>query len=362
MTIDDKDKKVVLDDEGGAEFEIEDLLEYVAPDSSVDDEGKPVEVIPATNLPDDEIEDDELATEGIGATEPDEKDLEEQIAEEGKAAEEQLAEQEAANRKAYGKRAQKRIQKLVKERNEAVTAANKFRSDLDDVQAAQAETAKTQAKNDKVALAEHEARLEAEEAQLKEQFLAANQQDDQDTIWKVNQRLATLQAEKLAIRQWKDTQPEDGKDIEERSEEEKAETVRRKPPQQRAKLHPQTQKWYNANKSWFGHDAEMTEFAREIHQELEEEGFEATEQVVIGSEFNNYFQEVNSRMRAEFPDRFKAKRAARNSPVGTSRGPTKKAGKVRLSPSEVETANNMGVTLQSYALEKEKLARRRGES
>jgi hypothetical protein len=92
----------------------------------------------------------------------------------------------------------------------------------------------------------------------------------------------------------------------------------------------------------------MTQAAMVIHKELIEEG------VYPDADPDEYYSELDARIRTEFPEKFKAEKSAKKVQVvagGTRTSPSGKQ-KVTLSKSEVETANKLGVSLQDYAKQK----------
>ena len=105
--------------------------------------------------------------------------------------------------------------------------------------------------------------------------------------------------------------------------------------------------WKDKNE-WFGKDKIMTTAAYTIHQELiEEEGFDPNS--------DDYYTEVNRRMRGEFPHKFKtSKKSGGGSQVasaGNSASRSTKTGRrtVKLSHSAVAIAKKLGVPLEEYA-------------
>ena len=105
--------------------------------------------------------------------------------------------------------------------------------------------------------------------------------------------------------------------------------------------------WKDKNE-WFGKDKIMTTAAYTIHQELiEEEGFDPNS--------DDYYTEVNRRMRGEFPHKFQtSKKSGGGSQVasaGNSASRSTKTGRrtVKLSHSAVAIAKKLGVPLEEYA-------------
>jgi len=122
-------------------------------------------------------------------------------------------------------------------------------------------------------------------------------------------------------------------------------------PQQQQQAAPQPDeravKWKDKN-NWFGKDRIMTTAAYTLHQQLtEEEGFDPTTE--------EYYTEVDKRIRMEFPHKFQAaKKTGGGSQVasaGNSASRSKTPGRrsVKLSHSQVAIAKKLGVPLEEYA-------------
>ena len=117
-------------------------------------------------------------------------------------------------------------------------------------------------------------------------------------------------------------------------------------PQQLPDPDPQAESWASKN-SWFGQDRAMTFTAFEIHKDLvEREGYDPKS--------NEYYVEVDKRIRLDFPHKFG------NTDNTTSQRPTQnvasahrvsKSGRktVRLTSSQVAIAKKLGVPLEDYA-------------
>jgi len=107
---------------------------------------------------------------------------------------------------------------------------------------------------------------------------------------------------------------------------------------------PKAESWAEDN-PWFGNDRAMTMTSFVIHQDLLNEGFDATS--------NEYYDEVNKRIRGEFPHKFDGANTRANRPVQAvaSAKRSAKTGRktVRLTPSQVAIANKLGVPLEEYA-------------
>ena len=118
-------------------------------------------------------------------------------------------------------------------------------------------------------------------------------------------------------------------------------------PQKNPEPDPRAVRWKNNNK-WFGEDKIMTNAVLTVHQQLtEEEGFDPRTE--------DYYTEVNKRIRREFPHKFSAaKKTGGGSQVasaGNSASRSKTPGRrsVKLTHSEVAIAKKLNVPLEEYA-------------
>ena len=109
---------------------------------------------------------------------------------------------------------------------------------------------------------------------------------------------------------------------------------------------PRAEAWASKN-SWFGSDRAMTYTAFEIHKDLtEKEGYDPSS--------NEYYAEVDKRIRVDFPHKFgNTETKQTTAPVQTvaSANRSVKPGRktVRLTSSQVAIAKKLGVPLEEYA-------------
>ena len=109
---------------------------------------------------------------------------------------------------------------------------------------------------------------------------------------------------------------------------------------------PRAEQWASKN-SWFGRDRAMTYTAFEIHKDLtEREGYDPNS--------DEYYAEVDKRIRVDFPHKFgKTDTKQTTAPVQTvaSASRSVKPGRkqVRLTSSQVAIAKKLGVPLEEYA-------------
>jgi len=110
---------------------------------------------------------------------------------------------------------------------------------------------------------------------------------------------------------------------------------------------PKAEAWARKN-SWFGEDTAMTMTSFVVHRQLtEEEGFDPSS--------DQYYNEVDKRMREEFPHKFNGAssepetRPAQTVASAIRSSKTGRGKTVRLTPSQVAIANKLGVPLEEYA-------------
>lgn len=115
---------------------------------------------------------------------------------------------------------------------------------------------------------------------------------------------------------------------------------------QQPQVDPKAQSWAEKN-DWFGQDEVMTYAAFGVHRKLvEEEGFDP--------QSDEYYSEIDRRMRTEFPHKFQASKSSGKSqvaPAGSSASRSTKQGRrtVKLSPSQIAIAKKLNVPLEEYA-------------
>ena len=119
-------------------------------------------------------------------------------------------------------------------------------------------------------------------------------------------------------------------------------------PQPAAPPDPQAEAWAAKN-SWVGQDEVMTYAAFGVHRRLvEDDAFDPAS--------DEYYSELDSRMRSEFPHKFDQKpksnggsRKVASAEASASRNKSGGRKSVRLSPSQVAIAKRLNVPLEEYA-------------
>lgn len=197
-------------------------------------------------------------------------------------------------------------------------------------------------------LGEYGARVEAQVSAARQAYKEAYEANDADRVVQAQEALARAVAdqdrynlakkrqERLAADRASNPQPQ-------AAPQQAAPQQRQAPPPVDAKA----QGWAEKN-SWFGQDEVMTYAAFGIHRKLvEEEGFDP--------QSDEYYTEIDRRMRSEFPGKFKTEtksgKGTQVASAGSSASRSTKQGRrtVKLSPSQIAIAKKLNVPLEEYA-------------
>ena len=243
--------------------------------------------------------------------------------------------EEAPNKEASG--AQKRIKQLVRQRNEARETTSDLASEVEVLrrqvgslvqQGKAAENANLNSDEQLLGDKVHLAKKNFEDA-----FDAGNKTaiiDAQEAMNDAATDLKLLKVRKAYIEQQEQIQPA-------------------APQQRQQKPDPRASEWAEENE-WFGANKVMTAAAYAIDGEIREEGIDPVDSP------EKYYEEVNKRIRKEFPQKFdSAPSKAAQVVAGQSRTPAT-GQKVKLSQVEAATAKKLGIPLDRYAAEKAKMA------
>ena len=201
---------------------------------------------------------------------------------------------------------------------------------------------------------EAETRLKSQEEQATKAYAEASEAGDYEKAAKAQQAMAQIAVAKEKIRVQKakiERQQAQTQQVQEQPQQ--------APPPQQAQPQaqprdPKLEKWLEKN-TWFGQDRIMTRAAQAIHETLVlEEDFDPTS--------DDYYKEIDTRMRTEMPHRFKEKRSsAQTVAPASSNGRSVKSGRkksVELSPGQVAFAKKMKIPLERYAKEIAKIESR----
>tara|TARA_R110001583_G_scaffold21910_2_gene82755 strand:- start:2319 stop:3248 length:930 start_codon:yes stop_codon:yes gene_type:complete len=243
----------------------------------------------------------------------------------------------------YSKGVQKRIDKLTAKLREAERREQAATSYAQNVQ--QENTTlktKTEELDNNYILAEAN-RITAETEKAKSELRAANENDDIDKQTDAQQRLAVLAGEAQRVQAINKQKEKAETEIQTPSIQQQQTSTEQ--PVQYADPDPKAQTWAEENE-WFGQDRAMTMTSFAIHQELVDEGIDPTG--------NQYYTEIDKRIRNEFPHKFDEDSSPKTRTVQTvaSAKRSAKTGRsksVKLTPSQVAIAKKLGVPLEEYA-------------
>ena len=246
------------------------------------------------------------------------------------------AQKEESDLQDYSEKVQKRIKKLtfqVKEAERRERAAVEYAKGLKN----KFETAdKKLQETDSNYLKEANARIDSERDKAKGALKAAIEANDPDAITEAQDNLTRLAVEKEKV---SITLAE--KELEKKQQSESVETEQPQP-----RISPKAQKWAEDN-NWFGTDRVLTSAAMGIHEDLLQEGIDA--------ETDEYYNQINKRMKEYFPQKFAEssnEEKTKSTPVQNVASVSRRSGgrkSVKLTKSQVVIAKKLGVPLEEYA-------------
>ena len=302
-----------------------------------DEENKTVPI--DTSGPDATVDIEEVKDESVVETEAPEQETK---AEEP--TKQETKEKKDENLEDYSKGVQARIAKLTRKMREAERreqAAIDYAKAVEEKrQALEKRFEKTDADYVKKFETSIQTGLEAAQKEL----AAAIESGDAQAQVEANKRIATLAFENAKLDQAKqgreETQAEKPVNLNQGGE------VRQPAMDDPINPDPRAEAWASKN-SWFGTDKAMTYTAFEIHKDLtEKEGYDPNS--------DEYYAEVDKRIRVDFPHKFgNNEQKQSTAPVQTvaSANRSVKPGRkqVRLTSSQVAIAKKLGVPLEEYA-------------
>ena len=243
--------------------------------------------------------------------------------------------------KEYSEGVQKRIAKLTRKMREAERQREEAVNYAQSVTQQKNQAEQRLSKLDKTYVSEFESRVNTSMAAAKLALKNAIESQNVEAQIAAQEQLANLTVENARLNAMKIEDAEVAKEKEVRV------TPQQQQPQQQAD--PRAEEWASKN-TWFGNDTAMTYTAFDIHKKLvEEEGYDPKS--------DEYYEEVDSRIRVEFPHKFdkientSTERAKPAQTVASANRSAKSGRKktVKLSPSQVAIAKRIGVPLEEYA-------------
>jgi hypothetical protein len=199
-------------------------------------------------------------------------------------------------------------------------------------------------------LNEAKTRMETQASTLKQIIRKAREEGDIDTETEAQERLTTLLMEQRQVAAYLQQAPAQQAAQQAYQpapqQAQQPQQAYQQPVRQQPKVSPKAEEWASKN-SWFGQDRVMTYAAWGIHQTL-------VEQEGVDPESDEYYTELDRRLRNEFPQRFKTDNRQQRSapavaPAARASGVSSARKTVRLTPSQVAIAKKLGVPLEEYA-------------
>ena len=243
--------------------------------------------------------------------------------------------------KEYSEGVQKRIAKLTRKMREAERQKEEAIAFAESAKKSQSELQSRLSKLDKSYVSEFESRVSTNLVAAKQALKTAIEAQDVEGQVKAQEQIATLTMDAARLSSLK-TQAEAPK-------EEKEVNINPQRSTQSPVTDPRAEEWAS-NNAWFGNDSAMTYTAFDIHKKLvEEEGYDPKS--------NEYYAEVDKRIRVEFPHKFdkvdntSTERAKPAQTVASAKrsASTGRKKTVKLTPSQVAIAKRLGVPLEDYA-------------
>jgi len=240
----------------------------------------------------------------------------------------------------YSEGVKKRIAKLTRkmreaerQKEEAVTYAKRVMHERDQL-SQQATT------YEKDYTSEMENRIQSSLAAAQAKLSASREADDKKAEVEALTAISQLGYEQGKLAEIKSRQAIEEKEAKARP------TLSTQPPRQTPAPDPKAEDWAEKNE-WFGKDNAMTYTAFDLHRKLtEEEGYDPKS--------DSYYEEINKRIRLEFPHKFgntTERSTSRPTQNVASATRSSKTGRktVRLTPSQVAIAKKLRVPLEEYA-------------
>ena len=258
------------------------------------------------------------------------------------------------------KGAEKRIRQLVKQKKE--------REDrIAQLEAEQQQLVSIVNERDKSAVDLHKNTYEQTQHQLQQQtelakqaYLDAYDAGDKEKMLNAQQLLNKSQVDINNIEQNKTQLAQYEKTLEAREVKQQQQQQAQVQTQEQEQYDPKAVAWsQKAENSWFGQDNIMTVAALTIDAQLKEEG--------VNPASEQFYQEVDTRMRREFPHKFNQQvetpRNTQQVVAGQSRSSASSSSskKVKLTQEDVRLAQKWNIPLEKYAAEKARADRAAGE-
>jgi hypothetical protein len=292
-----------------------------------------------TSGPDAEVDIEETKDESVVETEaPKQETVEQEPAQQETKEDDKLEE--------YSKGVQARIAKLTRKMREA---ERREQAALDYAKGVEEKRLKLESKfkkTDSDYIKKFESTISSGLEAAQKELAAAIESGDATAQVEANKRIAQLAFENAKLEQAKEgrqVETQDEKPVTNLSQANEIDIPQTDDP---INPDPRAEAWASKN-PWFGSDRAMTYTAFEIHKDLtEKEGYDPAS--------DEYYAEVDKRMRVDFPHKFGTNENKQSAaPVQTVASATRsvKPGRktVKLTSSQVAIAKKLGVPLEEYA-------------
>ena len=247
--------------------------------------------------------------------------------------------------KEYSEGVQKRIAKLTRKMREAERQREEALAFAQSVKSKNDEMEGRLSKIDSSYVSEFESRVKTSMAAAKLALKNAIESQDVEAQIAAQQQLAALTMDEARLNNIK-VANENKPKAEEKQVNINPQQQYYQPQQQ---SDPRAEEWASRN-TWFGNDSAMTYTAFDIHKKLvEQEGYDPKS--------DEYYAEVDKRIRVEFPHKFdkvedtttERAKPAQNVASARRSASTGRKKTVKLTPSQVAIAKRLGVPLEEYA-------------
>jgi len=250
----------------------------------------------------------------------------------------------------YSENVQKRINQLTAKRKQALEEADAAFKYAEEQKKKNEELQNQLAQLNSGYTSEFGNRIEAQTASAKKLYKEAFDAGDAEKMSEASDLMAKLAIENERLRLQKLRTEAQGT----KKDEGQPEAPKRQAPQKQ-EIDPKLQGWLNKN-TWFGQDMVMTRGAQAIHEQIvANDGFDPST--------DEYYQEIDKRMRVEFPQKFQSDRKVAQTVAPANGKAVSNSGRkkqIELTPGQVAFAKKMRIPLEQYAKEVAKIDSRKG--
>ena len=297
----------------------------------------------STNAAETEEKEIEVVEEEAVDTSTDLEVVEEEQQEEKK--EEAESETKEEELEQYSKSVQNRINKLTSRYREEEQRTKKAVAYAETVQKQNEELKQRLESLDQSYVGEFDTRIKSQVEAAKQAYQKAYDEGDADGMFEAQKNISRLAIDEAQLEQARKRQE---REVAAREELRNAPASQQQAQQQPAPPDPKAEAWASKNE-WFGQDQTMTYAAFGLHRQLiEDEGFDPTS--------DEYYTELDKRIRSEFPQKFKGTKRGDSGPrvasaeSSASKAPSGKGRRtVKLTPSQIAIAKRLNVPLEEYA-------------